>query len=517
MFKFLIFLILLAGSSLFVTEVFALEIELQKESDRIIESKGWLTPEEHSLREHLQIIIDQREFQNRISIGLLSKNPDDIKLPDNIEALSSNPNIHSMVVTNEFACAPTKIDKGCVIIEVEREGLGDNLTEMKKNAREIADKIWYNQNGEYAGAIIFTPEFYSTTFQAKSGLSVDEAKRLGEKGYVAKVVYTIHRQPTNELFTALSTLLLSNDIRTSGGFYNIAEKLSENYFSEFTVTVIPLENEMLRELHVSLLCSNEIRELVNCDRLYDELTPVDEGKMDEQIARGDISPLDIMQIENISRSKIFLDEFLPLNSVIQVLILSEEDLQIKSVNSNLIDDLQHLGDIQESGWFFISKAGKQIDARYIFGQESSVSKNNLVFSIGPDYGNDIEIKEVGGGCLIATAAFGSEMAPQVQLLREIRDNTVLQTESGTSFMAGFNQFYYSFSPAIADYERENPAFKESVKLTLTPLLSSLTLLQYADIDSESEMLGYGIGVILLNIGMYFVAPAVLIMTVKKRI
>ena len=517
MFKFLIFLVLLAGSSLFVTEVFALEIELQKESDRIIESKGWLTPEEHSLREHLQIIIDQREFQNRISIGLLSKNPDDIKLPDNIEALSSNPNIHSMVVTNEFACAPTKIDKGCVIIEIEREGLGDNLTEMKKNAREIADKIWYNQNGEYAGAIIFTPEFYSTTFQAKSGLSVDEVKRLGEKGYVAKVVYTIHRQPTNELFTALSTLLLSNDIRTSGGFYNIAEKLSENYFSEFTVTVIPLENEMLRELHVSLLCSNEIRELVNCDRLYDELTPVDEGKMDEQIARGDISPLDIMQIENISRSKIFLDEFLPLNSVIQVLILSEEDLQIKSVNSNLIDDLQHLGDIQESGWFFISKAGKQIDARYIFGQESSVSKNNLVFSIGPDYGNDIEIKEVGGGCLIATAAFGSEMAPQVQLLREIRDNTVLQTESGTSFMAGFNQFYYSFSPAIADYERENPAFKESVKLTLTPLLSSLTLLQYADIDSESEMLGYGIGVILLNIGIYFVAPAVLIMTVKKRI
>jgi len=125
--------------------------------------------------------------------------------------------------------------------------------------------------------------------------------------------------------------------------------------------------------------------------------------------------------------------------------------------------------------------------------------------------------DAGGGCLIATAAFGSEMAPQVQFLREIRDNTVLQTESGTSFMAGFNQFYYSFSPAIADYERENPAFKEAVKLMLTPLLTSLTLLQYADIDSESEMLGYGIGVILLNIGMYFVAPAVLIMTVRKRI
>ena len=120
-----------------------------------------------------------------------------------------------------------------------------------------------------------------------------------------------------------------------------------------------------------------------------------------------------------------------------------------------------------------------------------------------------------GGCLIATATFGSEMAPQVQLLREIRDNTVLQTESGTSFMTGFNQFYYSFSPVIADYERENPAFKEAVKITLTPLLTSLTLLQYTDIDSESEMLGYGIGIILLNIGMYFIAPAVLITKIRS--
>jgi len=262
--------------------------------------------------------------------------------------------------------------------------------------------------------------------------------------------------------------------------------------------------------------------LVNCERLYSELIPgVQEGTIDEQIARGHVSPLDFIQVENISRSKIFSDEFLPLNSVIQVMILSEEDLQVKSVNSNVIENLRTLGDIQENGWFFISKSGQKIDARYIFGQESSVSKNDLAFSIGSYSENDIEIKEVeggnGGGCLIATAAFGSELSPQVQFLREIRDNTILQTESGTSFMAGFNQFYYSFSPAIADYERENPAFKEAVKITLTPLLTSLALLQYADIDSESEMLGYGIGIILLNIGMYFVAPAVLLITIRKII
>ena len=96
----------------------------------------------------------------------------------------------------------------------------------------------------------------------------------------------------------------------------------------------------------------------------------------------------------------------------------------------------------------------------------------------------------------------------------IRDT--MNTQSGATFMTGFNQFYYSFSPAVADYERENPMFKEVVKVALTPLLTSLTLLNYVDIDTEEEMLGYGIGVILLNIGMYFVAPAAVIIAIKNR-
>ena len=123
----------------------------------------------------------------------------------------------------------------------------------------------------------------------------------------------------------------------------------------------------------------------------------------------------------------------------------------------------------------------------------------------------------GGGCLIATAAFGSEMSPQVQQLREIRDNIVMQTSSGKSFMTEFNQIYYSFSPQIADYERENPIFKEAVKVTLTPMLTSFSLLAHVPIDTEQEMLGYGIGVILLNVGMYFVVPAILFTAIKKKL
>ena len=111
-----------------------------------------------------------------------------------------------------------------------------------------------------------------------------------------------------------------------------------------------------------------------------------------------------------------------------------------------------------------------------------------------------------GGCLIATAAYGSELAPQVQQLREIRDNTVLPTKSGAAFMAGFNQVYYSFSPTIADLEREYPVFREMVRIALTPMLVSLSLLNHADIDSEGKMLGYGVSIVLLNLGMYVGSP-----------
>jgi len=121
----------------------------------------------------------------------------------------------------------------------------------------------------------------------------------------------------------------------------------------------------------------------------------------------------------------------------------------------------------------------------------------------------------GGGCLIATATYGSEMSPQVQLLREIRDNQLMSSNSGSSFMTGFNQLYYLFSPTIADMERENPAFKEAVKIGITPLLSSLSIMSHA--ESESEILGYGIGVLLLNLGMYVAAPAMLIYKARKYV
>ena len=154
---------------------------------------------------------------------------------------------------------------------------------------------------------------------------------------------------------------------------------------------------------------------------------------------------------------------------------------------------------QESG----EKIGRDIGNYY----------NEIKNSVSPLENSSNNLDSKGGGCLIATATFDSELAPQVQKLREIRDSKLLSTESGSQFIEHFNSFYYSFSPIVADYERENPVFKEMIKIGITPMLSTLSLMDYA--ETESEVLTIGISLIILNGLMYVGVPVFAILKIRK--
>ena len=227
MLKLLIFLVFVIGCSVFLTQAYSLEVELQKEDERILEEMGLLRPDIEPFQEQFQVIIDNVGKKNRISIGLLSTNPNDIMFSDDIEYFSADPRMFSFTITNQFACAPNSIEEACIIVSIKREGLGNSIEEIKKNTLEITDEI------VAATELGYTPEFDSITHQSKT--SYDGS----EKVIVANAIYTINKQPTNELFNALSTIFVSGDIRTSGGFYTHAQKLSEHYFSEFTISLIP--------------------------------------------------------------------------------------------------------------------------------------------------------------------------------------------------------------------------------------------------------------------------------------
>jgi hypothetical protein len=76
-------------------------------------------------------------------------------------------------------------------------------------------------------------------------------------------------------------------------------------------------------------------------------------------------------------------------------------------------------------------------------------------------------------CLIATATYGSELAPQVQFLRDFRDQQIMNTFAGSNFMTAFNAWYYSFSPSVAGYESTSPSSRVLAKTALYPLIGIL--------------------------------------------
>jgi len=193
-------------------------------------------------------------------------------------------------------------------------------------------------------------------------------------------------------------------------------------------------------------------------------------------------------------------------------------LLIKDPQGNVVwtENISPKKDGSFSTLIFAGAPDWQISGIYTIEIKSDNFNQQKTISYGDVISAEPEPTQSDGGCLIATATFGTELAPQVQFLREIRDNTLMSTVSGVFFMGGFNTIYYSFSPTISDLERQSPVFKETVKIAITPLLSSLLLLSYVDIDSESEMLAYGMSIILLNIGMYFIVPALIIINLKKH-
>ena len=476
------------------------------------ESLGYL-----SWTETAQLVIDENGGKTSVSLGVMSKNPDDIMIPELLESMILNsPRLIGISYTNQYNCVPgveEVVDYelhefSCVMIDVTRPSEIRGIVELHADARLVGDSFIGVVNESFG----IDTEFHSVYIN-RMGLTSDLYKSK------ISVVYILPKKSSVEHFDEITTPFVKAEIHNGGGFFKHAQEMAAHKDSVFSFSLVPVDNNrVLRSITVLM---------------------EDWGQYD--ITNMRISPLEMMMVDTLERSKVFMDGFYPLNSIISLTVIPDQNSQITELNSNLIIDPANIDELKTGGWYFdsdsTSELGETISGKYLFGVKSSVDRKDMYLTIGNNDGtepiihNDVivgasdnpsydeavkqatDFKE-RGGCLIATAAFGSEMAPQVQFLREIRDNTVLKTESGTAFMTSFNQFYYSFSPIIADYERENPVFKEAVKLTLTPLLTSLTLLQYTDIDSESEMLGYGIGVIMLNIGMYFIVPALVIIKIK---
>ena len=163
----------------------------------------------------------------------------------------------------------------------------------------------------------------------------------------------------------------------------------------------------------------------------------------------------------------------------------------------------------------ISKDGYQMVSKSIIVQEGIL--NEVIVNFEPTQQPSPQQppqQPSKKGCLIATAAFGSELAPQVQFLRSFRDNEVLSTTSGKSFLTVFNAWYYSWSPYVAEFEKQNAVFKGAVKYALYPLIAELMLCEkaYTALASFNKELAITVAGVFVSflIGLTYFTPLTLL-------
>ena len=327
-----------------------------------------------TFQESAQVIIDKKISNTSItSITLLSSNLQEIKIPTELEQkIRENERIQAVVITNQNNCVLGVRDyESCIIINIERNPEDKGINAIQDSTRKIADLYIHEMNQVFDTNAKF--------FQTYIHTSDETNQALGTSGIISgyrtiSAVYTMPMQDTDYMYDKLSTMLLSKSIRDGEGFYNVAKILSEDENAKMSFSIIPSESKSLLQLRISI--ENPI-----------------ESQMEETITK--INPLEFFNIENLNRSDYFSPGNYPLNSIFQIVILANDEMNVSDVRGNIIptqmiDGIEIPIEITKKGWVFDPQKGEQIQGKYIFGESTSINENELKFSLG---GNNLQYKE----------------------------------------------------------------------------------------------------------------------------
>jgi hypothetical protein len=329
-----------------------------------------------TFQETAQVIIDEKiDHKSIASVTLLSSNIQEIKIPTEIkQKIIENERIQAVVLTNENNCVLGVYDQSCIIINIERNPEDEGIFAIQDNTRMIADSYIGDINKIFDTDAKFFQVFIQTEDEMNQAL---KTSGIVSGSRIISAVYTMPMEDTDSMYTKISSILLSKSIREGGGFYEIAKTLSMNEDAKMSFSIIPTDSKFLSQLRVS----------------------VDTPIPNSDISKGKISkinPLEFFNIENLERSNYFSSGNYPLNSIFQIVILSNEDTKVSDVKGHIIptqiiDDMKMPTEITKKGWIFDPEEGQQIQGKYIFGESVSINENELKFSLG---GNSIQSKEI---------------------------------------------------------------------------------------------------------------------------
>jgi len=320
-------------------------------------------PQLASYREIAQIFVDEKiQNQTTAFITLSSTSHLEMRVPEQLDQkIHSNGNITSVIITNADRCILGVVDQACVLINISDPSLieSHDIAKIQTNAHAAGDTLI----GDINKAFDLSAEFNSVYINTKGELS----GALGTSGAASgnrtiSVAYTMSKSDSKYLYDGLTAILLPQQIRDNGGFLDAAKKMANNSNSTVTFAIVPEKNISIYQLQVA-----------------------SHFPIKNQVTT--INPLDFFKLDKLDRSSYFNAGFFPLNSILQVTLLSNQSLAVTNHGGDLVPTTEKNGqnvpsDLTKAGWLFDPGSGNHITAIYLFGTTFSASKNELSLTIG---------------------------------------------------------------------------------------------------------------------------------------
>ena len=328
-------------------------------------------PKLATFQETAQILVDQKISNNvTAAIALQTTSNQEIRIPTElVKKIQETEKVLSVIVTSEEQCVlGVPPDESCIMINMSVQEIPGGIKAIQDTGRQIGDSLIVDINKAFDTKAKFHSVFIHHRDEAGKALETSGVV-TGEGTFSA--VYTMPREDSQTFYEKFSTILLPSEIRDSGGFYDLAKKLSEQQDAQMTLSIIPQNGISLFQLKISVDYPNTAKgiEVIN--------------------------PMEFLKTDELNRSNYFSKDFYPLNSLLKVVLLSSQPVKVTDVNTNIVPDVikngERFPEFTNDGWFFDQSSGEKIEGTYLFGKKFSVTKNELVFKVGPVNGTE-EIK-----------------------------------------------------------------------------------------------------------------------------
>lgn len=315
-----------------------------------------------TFQETAQFLIDSDDQSATASIALQSTSNQEIMVPSELEArILENKDIASIIIINADSCIPGVSGEACILVNIRRTG--DTLLETQETAKSIGGMFIDDVNALFGTDATYHSSYLHSGDKTLAALGTSGA--VSGSGIVS-AVFTMPMEPTGSMYGRLSSTLLSDAIKNSGGFYNAGLRLSINESSEphMTFSMIPQGTSLLYQLRLSA-----------------------DNSIDPD---GQIALLDMLGIDTLSRSDYLTEQFYPLNSLVRVLVSGDNhtlNTTHPSVPTQIQDGITIPTDVSQSGWVLEDFSGIS-SATFLFGSMDSVGSDDLTILLSERISED---------------------------------------------------------------------------------------------------------------------------------